>query len=153
MAVEGQRGCEQRLQAGSWGALLLRFSRHRSSELGSGLSVPLSGCPPPRPGRALDEREGLPRAKDVGALGFCPVSSESGSSLENEESNHTVSPEGLPRLCGFVPWGSRVSFGGGGRVWRLSDSGSESDAWGVRSLSSLVFLGLYGFFDSHPPHT
>lgn len=92
-------------------------------------------------------------AKDLGALGFCPVSSECGSSLENEESNHTISPEGLLQLCGFVPWGSCVSFSGGGRFWRLSDSGSESDAWGVRSPSSLVFRGLRGFFDSHPPHT
>lgn len=56
--MEGQRGCEQRLQAGSWGALLLGFSRHRPSELGSGLSVPLSGWAPTEP---LDEREGLPR--------------------------------------------------------------------------------------------
>lgn len=48
VAVEGQRGCRQRLQAGSWGALVLGFSRHRSSELGSGLSVPLSGWAPTR---------------------------------------------------------------------------------------------------------
>ena len=60
--------------------------------------------------------------------------SESGSSLENDESNHTVSLEGLPQLCGFVLWSSRISFGAGGRFWRRSDSGSESDACRVRRM-------------------
>lgn len=55
-----------------------------------------------------------------------PLSSESGSSLENGDTNHTASLEGMPQLCGFVLWDSCVSLGDCGRFWRLNDSGPES---------------------------
>lgn len=41
------------------------------------------------------------RAKSLSAL-LLPFFSESGSSLETGDTNHTASLEGLPQLCGFV---------------------------------------------------
>ena len=57
--------------------------------------------------------------EDLSAQCFSPLSSESGSSLENRYTNNTASLEGSAQHCGFVWWGSCVPLGG--RFWRLSN--------------------------------